>query len=226
MAHLVVGYPGPVALCLVEQLARRGEEVVVIGKAGPRLPTDVEFVSGDCAQVDFGLSGASYRRLLDRVRRLTVAETTEHQHKSDQGFRDVEEARPIRVASEIVEFVSASTVLEGTTYLSSFAVFGDSEGTIFEKDFELGQSFSRQRDEVLAVAEKQIHRLPGHVRLGILRTANLAGWEETGEILPGAELGRLANFAVAAPDECEFAFTDLPIHFETIERTVQALIRI
>ena len=226
MTHLVVGYPGPLSVAVVQRLVGRGETVCVVGGPGPALADGVEFIPGDCAKIDFGLSGAVYVRLCQLVTRVTVVETTEQLPPSEQGYRDLESSRPVRVAAEVAEFARAAAQLNGVVFLSSLAVFGDASGVVFEKDLDVGQSFSHQRDEVLAVAEKQIRALPVGLPCVIVRTANLVGYESSGEILIGSELGRLAKFAVAAPDDCQFTFLDQPLHFETVERTAAVLVRV
>lgn len=226
MTHLVIGYPSPLALSVAQRLACAGQSVAVIGAPSCIINSSIRLIQGDAARIDFGLSGADYVQLTRDVRQLTVAETSEHLHESAENLRDLESTRLLRVANEVVEFAQAASRLERLVYLSSLAVFGDARGAIFEKDFEIGQTFSRRIDEVLAVSEKQIHRLSSDIPRAIVRVPNIAGHEGSGEILSGAELGRLAKFAVAAPDVCEFSFADLPLHFETIERATEALVRV
>lgn len=200
--------------------------VTVIGSSNDSVDQGIRLVQGDAARIDFGLSGADYLQLARDTRQLTVAETSEHVQDGLVDSRELESARLMRVASEVVDFALVATRLERLVYLSSLAVFGDTRGAIIETDFDRGQSFSRRSDELLAVSEKQIHRLSSAVPRAIVRIANLVGHERTGEILPSAELGRLAKFAVAAPRECEFSFADRPLHFETIERATEALVRV
>lgn len=211
---------------LVRRLLAADEEVIVVANLGSFEQEGVRVMVGDAAKIDFGLSGELYGELCRVVRRVTVVEITEHLSAAQLRYHDLESARPIRVAAEVSEFAAQSAQLESLVYLSSFAVFGEQKGLVFERDFPTRRTFSQRRDEVLAIAEKQIHRV-GHVApTAVVRIASLAGSEVSGEILIGSDLARLAQFAAAAPDECEFIFSDRPVHFETVERTVEVLIRV
>lgn len=226
MAHLVIGYPSPLAVCVVRRLVERGDAVIVVGSAGSPREPEVEHVVGDAARIDFGLSGGKYNELRRVVRRITVAESTEQHALGRLQYRDLEAARPVRVAAEVKEFAECAVQLDALVYLSSLSIFGDRKGTVLERDFLIQRSFTERREEVLAVAEKQVHEIEASIPRAIVRAGSLVGSEDTGALLIGSELARLSQFARAAPDECEFVFTDRPIHFETLERATEVLLRV
>jgi hypothetical protein len=226
LAHLVIGYPSPLAACVVRRLVERGDVVIVVGSAGSPPESGVDYVIGDAARIDFGLSGEQYNKLRQVVRRITVVESTEQHAHGRLQLRDLETSRPVRVAAEVKEFAECAAQLDALVYLSSLSIFGDRKGTVLERDFLIPRSFTERREEVLAVAEKQMHHIEAEVPTAIVRTGSLVGSEDTGALLIGSELARLAQFALAAPDECEFVFTDRPVHFETLERATDVLLRV
>jgi len=226
LAHLVIGYPSPLATCVVRRLVERGDVVVVVCSSGVQLEPGVDCLVGDVARIDFGLSGEQYNHLRRIVRRVTVVESTEQHAQGRIHFRELETARPVRVAAEVSEFAASAQQLDSLVYLSSLSIFGEKKGTIFERDFLVQRSFAERRDEVLAVAEKQIHNIESKVPIAVVRIGGLVGSEITGELLIGSELARVAQYALAAPDECEFVFSDRPLHFETLERAAEILLRV
>ena len=211
---------------MVRRLVERGDVVVVVGSAAAPKEPGVEYITGDAARIDFGLSGEQYNRLRQVVTQLTVVESTEQLAQGKLQFRDLETSRPVRVAAEVSEFVACATRLQALVYLSSLSIFGDRKGSVLERDFLIQRTFTERREEVLAVAEKQIQDIAARVPTAIVRIGSLVGSENTGELLIGSELARLAQFAIAAPDECEFVFSDRPLHFETLERAADVLLRV
>lgn len=226
MAHLVIGYPSPLATCVVRRLVERGDVVVVVCSSSAQRESGVECLVGDAARIDFGLSGEQYNHLRRIVRKITVVEGTEQHAQGRVNFRELETARPLRIAAEVSEFVACAQQLDALVYLSSLSIFGEKKGPVLERDFWVPRSFTERRDEVLAVAEKQIHNIASKVPIAIVRIGGLVGSESSGELLIGSELARVAQFALAAPDECEFVFSDRPLHFETLERITEILLRV
>jgi hypothetical protein len=136
---------------------------------------------------------------------------------------EVGKTRAVRQAVEVREFVRAGGAQDGVTFLSSLLVFGNARGTVSESDFQVGQRFSDEHEESLAVAEKIIQSQKDARPLLIVRTAPVVGDEETGELLPGSPLSHLVRLVERENQEKGWVFTDLPVHFETVGRAAAAL---
>ncbi len=219
---LVLGPPNPVALRVVEHLSAKGDAVVVVGSPELRssLPESVELCVGDAASIDFGLSGRRYLELLASVDEIVLADTTY------VSSGEVERNRFVRQAAEVAEFVKAGGGQKGVRFLSSLLVFGSAKGEVSEDEFEVGQRFRDEFEESLAVAEKIIRDLGHRCPISILRCAPVAGDDRTGELFPSAPLSHLARQVISAPSDIGHTFTDLPVHFETVERVAKSLFRL
>lgn len=200
--HLVLGFPGLVARRVVETLLGRGERVVVLTANGVDAASllgltaegtglqgtaRLEVLRGQAEFIDFGLSGDEYQGLAERVRYVVCAV------EPDLEVRSLEEARPLRAASELVEFCRVAARIEGVTFLSSLLVFGAREGTMFEYELAVGQRFAHPVEESVAVAEKNVRRLRGVVPLAIVRTAPVSGDVRGGEVVGDSLLALLGR---------------------------------
>ncbi len=219
MTHLVLGYPGPVAARLLRQDGQRGARAIVVAPVRPALPSGegLEWVEGEPTSIDFGLSGPAYSELLARVRRVTLAETGE------RSILDVEESRLVRQAAEVAEFVAAGGAPEGVVFLSSLLVFGNAQGPVTEDDFDVGQRFETRNEEAMAVAEKIIRTTSPRASLAIVRTAPVAGDEESGTLFEHSALARLARELRGTTNDFGYTFRDLPAWFETVDGAARAL---
>lgn len=220
--HLVLGTPNPIALRVVELLAARGRSIVVVGSPEVRglLPDGVELCVGDSANIDFGLAGTRYRELLTSVEEVVLADT------AYVSSGEVERNRFVRQAAEVAEFVKAGGAKDGVRFLSSLLVFGNARGEVSEDEFEIGQGFRDEFEESLAVAEKIVRGIGHRCPLSILRCAPVAGDERNGELIPGAPLSHLARQIKNASGDSRYAFSDHAVHFETVGRAAEALVRL
>lgn len=195
--HLVLGFPGLVARRVVETLLGRGEHVIVLAAEGLDVPAllgraaDVgarlEVRRGLAESIDFALSGPEYAALAARVSRVVCAV------EPDREVRLPEEARPLRVASELVEFCRVASRIDGVSFLSSVLVFGAREGTLHEYELGVGQRFVHPVEESLAVAEKNVRRLRGAVPLAIVRPGPISGDVRAQEVVADSLLALLAR---------------------------------
>lgn len=220
--YLVLGIPDPVALRTAQHLVAQGAVVSVLGGAEARalLPAGVRYLLGDPASIDFGLTGADYQRLLGSVDELILADTTY------VSSGEVERNRLVRQAAEVAEFVRAGGAPRGVRFLSSLLVFGGATGQVSEDELEVGQRFRDEYEESLAVAEKIIRGLRPSRPLAIVRSAPVSGDEQTGELYPRSPLAHLARDVQSGGGDSGYAFSDLPVYFETVDRAAQALFRL
>lgn len=188
---LVTGYPRLLARLLVRELCTRGQDQLIM-LVRPRyldeaerfvasLPRPATVLEGDVTSIDFGLPGATY---LDLAQRVTVL------HHAAQSTW---EAAPpgtvttlhVQGTHEIVEFAATARSLGRTVRLvaySSTLVAGDYEGIVRESDLELGQGFRSEVERSLYRAERMLRRAAAHGPVSIVRPSILVGHSETGEI--------------------------------------------
>lgn len=219
-AHLVLGFPSPVADVYLRQSHALGHSLITVAPAGTSklLPKGVELVVGEPTSIDFGLSGEDYKLLLGRVGQLSIAE------QSTRSIADVEQSRSVRMAAEACEFVRAGGAPQGVRLLSSLLVFGDAQGAVSEEDFFVGQKFAVREEEALAVAEKLVREV-AHLRpVAVVRCAPLVGDEETSTLYDDSSFSRLARQIQTAPEDLACSFSDLPVRIETVQRAARALL--
>jgi len=182
---------------VVETLLGRGERVIVLAAdsldvhalLGRTSETSVRLAvqRGVAESIDFGLSGPEYAALASLVRYVVCAV------EPDIEVRSLEEARPLRVAAELVEFCRAAQHIDGVSFLSSVLVFGAREGTLYEYELGVGQRFAHPVEESLAVAEKNIRRLRGAVPLTVLRAGPISGDVRAREVVGDSLLALLGR---------------------------------
>ncbi len=217
--HLVLGTPGPVAIRLMSRLIERGESVCTVApQGGQQIPNGVRLFVGEPTHIDFGLSGADYRALLSEVRAVFLAESAINSPTA------VVNARHVRLAAELVEFIDAGGAPDGVSVLSSLLVFGSSQNRVSEEDFSLGQNFADSLEESLALAERIVRRVIGRCPLAIIRSAPVAIDQSTGTLIEGSQLAQLARVVDAAPFEFDQVFSNLPVRLEEVGRAVEALL--
>lgn len=188
----VTGFPGFVARRMViEILARdpaaRLDLLVGIGQSGrarefaETLPESqknrLDFVIGDVASMDLGLSGAEYNEL---ARRIT---TIHHLATSDPTAKDRRRARRIDVQGTrgVIELAENCRRLRRLCHWSTTSVSGKRTGVILEGELDRGQSFysvwERTRTEAEKLARAARRRLP----VTIFRPSLIVGDSATGE---------------------------------------------
>lgn len=216
---LVVGSDGALAEPLIRELHGRGREVVVVGTAGFGLAREF---GGNARSVDFGLSGANYKKLIENVSRVIIAVEPDRSR-----FRDPAASQHVRAAAESLEFIEAGGAPDGATFLSSFLAFGTANGTVGEGDFDVGQGFGSVFEESLALSEQVIRRARAHTSaLGILRIAPLVGSQERKVLDQGSILAEVVGAVRAGGLHAETVWTDRPFLFETVDRAGRALARL
>lgn len=215
---LVVGNDGALAEPLIRELHGQGREVAVVGTSGFGLAQEF---GGSARAVDFGLSGAKYKKLLENVAQLITAVEPDRSR-----FREPAASHHVRAAAESLEFIKAGGAPRGATFLSSFLVFGTAHGTVGEGDFNVGQGFGSVFEESLALAEQIIRRARAHTSaLGILRVAPLVGTEERKVLDQGSLLAEIVSAVRAGTLHAETVWSDKPFLFETVDRASRALAR-
>jgi len=149
-------------------------ELAVLDPAQRARVTELE---GDPAALDFGLSGADYRKLADSVDRV-------YHFASRFDFGDKRAASAVynvACAREVLELAAAARSLRGVILLSSVAVSGNRTGVIREDELSEGQSFRGRIDESLATVELMFSRQVSVPQI-VLRTTSIVGDSRSGEI--------------------------------------------
>lgn len=215
---LVVGNDGALAEPLIRELHGQGREVCVVGTSGFGLAQEF---GGSARAVDFGVSGATYKKLIENVSQLITAVEPDRSR-----FRDPAASHHVRAAAESFEFIKSGGAPGGATFLSSFLVFGTAHGTVGEGDFNVGQGFGSTFEESLALAEQIIRRARAHTSsLGILRIAPLVGSRERKVIDQGSILAEVVSAVRSGTLHAETVWSDRPFLFETVDRASHALAR-
>lgn len=218
MRTLVIGSPGPLLDEVVEQLQLKEIEVRILGAS----VSIAEVLEGDATAIDFGMSGGRYLELREWTDEVLIAIEPDL-----SSYRNPAEARPVKIALEVCEFVEASTRPIGVTFLSSLLIFGGASGHVGEGDFRVGQSFGNPLEESLALAEKIIRETFGMARaLKILRVAPLVGSRRRGVVDQSSTLAELLHLLQTGALSQEGSWVDRPVYFETSDRAALALARL
>lgn len=137
----------------------------------------LEFVVGDIASMDLGLSGVEYNELAGRVTAI------HHLAASDPTANDRRRARRIDVQGTrgVIELAENCQRLRRLCHWSTTAVSGKRTGVILEDELDQGQSFysvwERTRMEAEKLAKAARRRLP----VTIFRPSLIVGDSATGE---------------------------------------------
>ncbi len=192
--HFVTGYPGFVGKRLVEALAATEPAsrvlVLVQGKfeeearayvrdlGSRRRVADVEILIGDVVDLDLGLSGQEYSRLLDEV--------TDVFHLASIYYLGVrrDHARRVNVQGtrRMLRMAREMKALRRFNHLSTAFVCGDRTGVIAEDELEMGQRFRNFYEETKYEAELEIKEAMSELPISVYRPSIVVGDSRTGEI--------------------------------------------
>lgn len=174
--HLLAHEP-TAALVLVRRAEDADESANVLGSLSPGERARVTELEGDPAALDFGLSGAEYRKLAGSVERVFhFASTIE---SADRGSFIAN--RNLACAREVIELARPAERLRGVVVLSSVNVCGTRTGIILEDQLREDQSFRGKLDESLATVELMFAEASRIPKI-ILRPAQIVGDSVTGEL--------------------------------------------
>lgn len=161
----------------------------------PAQQARVELLTGEPTAIDFGLSGAEYLTLAQRVRRVHHVVTPSVVYADGANADEVGAA----LGREIVEFGRAATSLQAFVVYSSADVSGDRSGTVLEAELEAGQSFPRPFARALALMERRVRRAKDQLPAVVIRPTLLAADSQTGECERATPLYQLVEAALAVP---------------------------
>jgi thioester reductase-like protein len=206
--------PGRLVLLVHPALRERAERWLSAQNAASR--ERLELVSSDPAAIDFGLSGASYLALAERITRV------HHFYQSSSYALDERGARHLNVAGvrETIEFARVCTKLERLVHYSSVFVSGSRTGIVMEDELEHGQSFRSPAEESLALGEAMLRRAGSGLPLTVVRTAHVVGDSRTGEFdhVDGPYI--ILALLATAPDEVALplpASVDATLHLVPVD---------
>ncbi len=192
--HFVTGYPGFIGKRLVEALAERQPDakiyvlvqekfakdaegyVAAIARRGRRAP--IEVLVGDIVDMDLGLSGEEWGRLIEEV--------TDVFHLAAIYYLGVrkEHARRVNVdgTRRVLEMCREMKKLRRLNYMSSAYVCGDRTGVIAEDELEMGQHFRNAYEETKYEAEVMVRDAMAGLPISVYRPSIVVGDSRTGEI--------------------------------------------
>lgn len=188
---LVIGYPALRGRYVLEAVARQEPDVTVIAlvhperleeaseqlaRLEPSIAARVSLRAGDPVAMDFGLSGAEYLELVERIDVVHAAYSI-----VDPGASaDVCERVNVGAAREIVELGRASGRKPGVVWYSSVFVSGNRSGRVLETELQAGQGFRNRSERTLAIAELMLRK--SGMPVAVLRAGHLIGDARTGEV--------------------------------------------
>jgi thioester reductase-like protein len=189
---LVTGFPNFRATHLVRHLlASCGDVVwaivashdtVIAESLRDQLPPGerarLNLLTGDTSAIDMGLSGAEYRALTLEV--MCIQHLA--QASGPAGARDQAESMNVGGMREALELARACPQLQALVVHSSLSVSGDRAGSVAESELVAGQRFPGARAETLARAELMARRRMHQLPIVVLRTGQILGPSDTGEI--------------------------------------------
>ena len=138
----------------------------------------VTLLQGDAASMDFGLSGAEFRRL--------AAEVDLIHHAAQVTYFGVDErvadAVNVRATREALELARAATHLRAFVHHSTAYVSGDRRGMVLESELDKGQKPRNVVEATKLHAEKIVRRAMKDVPTIVVRPTTVIGDSQTGEV--------------------------------------------
>lgn len=133
----------------------------------------VALLEGSPTAIDFGLSGAEFRKITREVDLIHhMVHATSAGERADKKLLD---AMNIGSAAEILEIARAASSLRCLVFHSTAGVSGDRHGVVYEGDLDEGQSFRSAALESRMRAEKLVRRAMRDVPVAVVRPTTLVG---------------------------------------------------
>ncbi len=233
--YLITGFPGFTTRHLIRQLLAEEQSVIcwvlLADKQDPawqgflnalpeRLHESLRAIEGDVAALDFGLSGAEYRRLSEGVERVHHVA-----HETTPGLRRSREELSIAPMREVLEFCRSCSRLERLVVHSSAKVSGDRHGLILEQELNQGQAFTAPIEEALACSELMARRNMEKLPISVLRPTHIVADSETGEMPETDALQRLVSLSLKAAAEATTTLSirnEAPVQLVPVNYVVRA----
>ncbi|MFT3927316.1 MAG: SDR family oxidoreductase [Myxococcales bacterium] len=218
LARLLESEANSRVICLVPARFTEAAESWLSGRAEAER-TRVELLEGDVASIDMGLSGAEYRDLMARARRI------HHCAAVTYSGAPLEMAEQVNVggAHEVLELGRAIKRLERIVHWSTLSASGDVRGVISEG--ELVEPNSTRLLHTRYRAEKQMWRARSELPITVLRPALLVGDRERGALRRVEGLHLLIAGVMATPRELPLPVLgspDAPLQAVPIDYAVEA----
>ncbi len=190
---LLTGYPSMLARSVCAEVLERDPRARVVAVVRSKFQEDAEasraelpadrrrrlqFVEGDAAAIDLGLSGIELKALARDVTRI--------HHCAQVTYLGVDRATAEHLnvdgAFEILELARSCPRLECLVFHSTAHVSGDRDGVVYEEELRAGQSFRTVVEETKARAELVVRAAMDRVPIAVVRPSTIVGDSRTGEV--------------------------------------------
>jgi nucleoside-diphosphate-sugar epimerase len=203
---LVTGFPAPYARRMIEVALASDPTAFLYITVDPAFAAEahallagmisshrdrVALLEGSPTAVDFGLSGAEFRRITREVDLI-------HHMVHATGAGELTDKK--QSAAEILEIARATSSLRCLVFHSTAGVSGDRHGVVYESDLDEGQSFRSPALEARMRAEKLVRRAMRDVPIAIVRPTTLVGGRLTSPTR-NPVLDRMGAAEPTPPDE-------------------------
>jgi nucleoside-diphosphate-sugar epimerase len=185
---LVTGFPAPYARRMIEVALASDPTAFLYITVDPAYAAEahallaglissqrdrVALLEGSPTALDFGLSGAEFRRITREVDLIHhMVHATGAGEKADKKQID---AMNVGSAAEILEIARATSSLRCLVFHSTAGVSGDRHGVVYEGDLDEGQSFRSAPLEGRMRAEKLVRKAMRDVPIAVVRPTTLVG---------------------------------------------------
>jgi len=203
LGRLLETEPHARIICLVpERFMEAAESWLASRSEGEQ--ARVELLEGDVAAIDMGLSGAEYRALMARVRRI------HHCAAVTYSGAPLEMAEQVNVGGthEVLELGRAIRRVERIVHWSTLSAVGDVRGVVTEST--LVEPASTRLMHTRFLAERQMWRARSELPITVLRPALLVGDRERGVLRRVEGLHLLIAGIMATPRELPLPVLGLP----------------
>jgi thioester reductase-like protein len=185
--HLVTGYPGLLGRQLVERLAARpGERLVLLvqpthaaaARQALRDRPGVEVLEGDVAHMHLGLSGSEWRSLGGHLTHLWHLAAQTRLDADDRLLRSVN----VDGTRSVLELGAQAPLLSRLVHFSTAFVSGTRAGLVREEELEAGQGFNNAYEESKYQAERLVRRASATLPITVLRPSLVIGDSRIGQL--------------------------------------------
>ncbi len=193
-AHLVTGFPGFIGKRLVEALAKTQPASKVLLLVQEKFESEarsfvravqrseplanLEILIGDVVDMDLGLAGDEYTRLMEEVTHIFHLASVHYLGVSREHARRVN----LHGTVHMLELARECKQLSRFNHLSTAFVCGDRTGVIAEDELQMGQRFRNFYEETKYEAELTVREAMADVPISIHRPSIVVGDSRTGEI--------------------------------------------